>query len=365
MMPEFRESSEKLEFHGAGKLEVLMRRSRKVGVFSAQPLPTQRRFLVAPGSRSVAFSDGPLLRVRTLGGSSYSVPHYAGGDYRFSADGRQLFLVRRPNSQDLVERLDLATGKRVEIGRCPRVRWLELHRGGVAAHISDRDSLFENKSPADAEKIVVWRDGRRIVDLRAVSVRRFGSAESSSRLAWIEGGMLLSHDSRAKGAKPKLVRPVHGRITNSETSLNGRWFVWVSSVDGVWVYDHKTKTVKRLLAETGVHTIWFSLDSRHLLLANRTSLWWIRGKRHFRYQPKRKIVGARFDKQETAAVVTTHGGIYHWRPGGSWTELVPKPSGWQLLGGQRYAGGVVVWSAKSEFKRKPPRVKAKSKLSLR
>ena len=304
----------------------------------AGDLTTQDIFQVSPGGAYLAYAAGSALHVRAADGSERTIADYQrAGEMRFSPDGQRLAAVVGEAEHHRVIVFDLAAGTTRELGRFELVRQLEWMKDAIVVQVLDARRETIRELPLAGEPRVLLERGYGELD-------RFVAAATGTRIvAFVRdregrGTHVLALDA-ATSAEPRELGVVHDSITNAAASLDGEHVAFTTAVA---VFELAGDERPRAISPRDhVHSLWFARDGR-LGYASDTSVTILDGTRAQRFDGDGPIRMLRFDPTSSAALVAA---------AHAWDAAAAKPqrigsvaAGEDLLGVDRFAGGLVLWT---------------------
>jgi dipeptidyl aminopeptidase/acylaminoacyl peptidase len=305
-------------------------------------VPSQRRFLVSPDGRHLAYAsqaDGKL-RVRGVAGPEITIERVQGRDARFSADGRYLAAVvsarvgrsYRPG----VAILDLGTGARRVLFTAAYAIWIEWVRDGIVALHRAPGAIAHNLT-----FLPLTGEPRSLAT--APHIERFTAAARAGRVVYFAAGEAYSIEIGPFTAAPRRLGPTPGRVENAEMSPDGRRVAFATA-QGLWVIDREA--APRLFDATpGVHAVWFSRDGRRLAYASRQKAVVLDGSRRYELPTPWGLETMRFRAGTGALVVVQLDEVLLWHPGREPRRIAKVPGSVHLQGADLFAGQVVLWTS--------------------
>ena len=306
MAPPRRVRDEALILRKPGKPDEALVRSREWSYRDA--FPSQRRFLVSPDARSLAYTspDKQTLEVVRRDGGRVSMGGAGNQELRFSPDGRTLAAAHFHERAVRIERINLARLTAERWADLPSVVWIEFcARGLVVLHHGEG-------SGARAFTLLPWSGEPRQSWRPTGSSRGSWSAKSGTRLVFFRGNDVMSIDVAAGGEPQKLGR-TRVLVTNAEMSPDGRVFV-VATEEEAYVCEGEGPLVP--LDGADVHTVWFARDGLSFVWANSQQVTWQSGAetRKLEAAEGKPIWAARYLAASPGLVVSRGRDLLRWNP---------------------------------------------------
>ncbi len=304
----------------------------------AGSVDSQDELAVSPDGAYLAWStpEDDRLHLRDAAGHEQILPGY-GRRMRFSPDGKWLAAITEVGRGDWHKLIvwELATGQIVALLVADELGRFEWARGGVV--IAKRDELVYVSLAGARRSLFAATGGERL--------ERFTAAPAGNRIALFvqtaRGLKLRSLDLE----QPERIRElgtVRGdRIENAEPSPDGTRVVFATPA-GLYAVDGNGAP-SELSSRSDVHSLWFGPDGR-LAYASITGTTVLDGKRARRNEPQDATRMMRFEKGSSRVLLAVGSELRAWDPAtDQQTVLASAQPGDDLLGGERYRGGVVLW----------------------
>lgn len=289
-------------------------------------LATQDVFQVSADGAYLAYAFVDKLHVRAADGVERTLAEYrAGSQMRFSPDGTRLAAVIGEAHERVVV-MDLASGDVHEVAQLPqRIRQLEWTRDRLVA-LAGNALVTVPLEGSPATLMIDW------------GIDRF--AAGGDRIVVFDrqdsGTHVLALDVAAPQDLHEL-RTVEDPVTNAALTRDGTRLAFTTQVavfEGIG--DAKPTAISD---RSGVHSLWFSRDGR-LGYASDRSATVLDGDHAERFDSDGAIAMLRFDAHSNVPLVATQ--THAW---GAGKRLASPPPGQLLLGADRFAGGVVMWTS--------------------
>jgi hypothetical protein len=297
---------------------------------------SQRLFLPAPGGAHLAYQAGQALRLRDGRGREREVTGWAGGDFRFRADGRALCALAGPGNDRVLRSLSVDGDERVlaDLGTAP---WMECSADGVVAQVVD---------PAnEGIAFVSWSGAVTRIPV-GPWIARLMAHPSTPLVAWVaEGGVFAMHG--VDGA-PRALGKLPGVVKNGEMAPDGRSFTVATSLGVVRFTDGRAEVVSR---DHDVHSLWYGPDGE-LAFASPDRAVVLRGKERLTLEGG-PIAGMRLHRRDGGLLIARGSEALHWKPGRAPEVLATVPIPSALLGVDVFDGGLVLWSGGELRERRP------------
>jgi hypothetical protein len=302
--------------------------------------PTQRRYQVSPDARVLAYSEphGNKLHVLRRDGASMELGGFENEELRFSPDGKFLALVRWQDRARRVERIDLHAFTSEAWADIPGVLWMEFCAEGlVVLHV-------EEGTLARLLTLLPWSGEPRTIVRADHRLSRFVAAKAGSRIVYFLSNDVFAIDIDAEDSAPKSLGRTRIFVKNAEMSPDGRAVVLST---GEETYFSAGESPLAIIAERGVHTIWFSRDGSAFVWANDRRATWRRGdlERSFEAGEGETIRAVRFLQASPGLVVTRSRDVARWNPERDESDVIARAGeGQEMLGADVFGGGLVLWT---------------------
>ncbi len=348
MAPPRRVRDEALTLRRTGLRDIELFRARE-SIYLHQ-YPTQARFQVAPNARAIAFTTpgADTLTVVRHDGTMAEFKNPVHDLFRFSPDGRALFVLQHWEGRLVVGRVDvpsLQVVSRMPVSGAP---WMEVCSEGIVIPNNQyRDGVFDCNI-----MLLPWNGEPRVVAHVDGPVHRVVCAKAGQTIAYFVKSRVYIVAS--VGAEPVLVAHVGGDVTNAEMSPDGRQLLVLTAKDAHLFEDGK---LAKSLGMAYAHTVWFSHDGRQFVVANEQKALWQRGEKTavLEAQEKAPIRTARFAPLSPWLMVARGAGAIRWNPDQNDAETIAvADEGQEMLGADVFGGGVLIWTGSTwEIEKRP------------
>jgi hypothetical protein len=335
MAPPRRVRGEVLSLRKPGRSDIELMRSRETSYGEA--FPSQRRFLVSPDARMLAYTSPgkQLLTLMRRDGASLVITGVENQEIRFSPDAKTFAAVRWVENKRRVERVDLTKLTIEPWADLSSVFWMEFSGDGLVvlhAEEGSSDRCFT---------LLPWSGEPRLLGRTNAWVSRFVAAKATSRVAYFSGYDIVSIDGL--GGAPETIAVTNTFVTNAEMSPDGRTIV-LTGGQGTFRVEGDGP-LERLDANPS-HTIWFARDGQSFVWANPSGVVWQKGseRRVLASEPNATINAARYLPASPGLIVSRGRDLLRWNPERSEVEVLAsaEPSR-EMLGADVFGGGLVLW----------------------
>ena len=289
-------------------------------------LATQDLFQVSSDGAYLAYAFIDNLHVRSADGTERTLADYTqGSQMRFSPDGTRLAAVVGEQRAHVVV-MDVASGDVRDVATLPQgIRQLEWTRDRLVA-------LSGN------QLVALPLDGAPRTLLIDYGIERF-AAGGSRVVVFVRGDTatdVLALDPAAPGDLHALTS-VSDPVTNAALTRDGERLAFTTQLA---VFEGTGDAKPTAISDRGdVHSLWFSHDGQ-LGYASTASATVLAGSHAQRFDSDGAISMLRFDPRTNEMLVATQ--THAWDSG---ARLASPPPGHSLLGVDRFAGGVVMWTS--------------------
>ena len=303
----------------------------------AGSVDSQDELAVSPDGTYLAWTttDDDRLHLRDADGHERTLARY-GRKMRFSPDGKWLAAFTDVGRGDWHQLIvwDLATGRTRSLLAARSLGRFEWARGGIV--IAQGDELVYVPLAGDRRSLFKPASGEQL--------HRFTASAASSRVAVVvetkRGLQVRALDVEQPGPVRELGTVPGTRVENAEQSGDR---VVLATTTGVYVVDGDTAP-RELSGRRDIHSLWFAADGR-LAYASPAGTTVLDGKRAHRLETREPIGMMRFDHTSARVLVAAGRDVRSWDPASDQqTVLASTQEGEQLLGADRYRGGVVLWT---------------------
>ena len=300
---------------------VLAAESREPG-----ELATQDVFQVAGDGAHLAYAFEGRLHVRAAEGDEHVIAGYgARSQMRFSPDGARVAAVIGDQRTHVVV-MDVATGDVRDVATLPAaVRQLEWAGDRLVA----LSGYALVALPFDRPPVTLMVE---------TGLQRF--AASASRVVLFDNASNQTHVLALDPAAPQSLHEltaIEDDVTNAALSLDGARLAFTTQHA---VFEGSADDKPTAISDReNVHSLWFSRDGR-LGYASSAGVTVLGGDHPQRFDSDGEIEMLRFDARSNEWLVAT--ATHAWDAG---KRLASPPPGQRMLGVDRFAGGVVMWTA--------------------
>jgi dipeptidyl aminopeptidase/acylaminoacyl peptidase len=338
MAPPRRVRDEALTLRRTGLRDIELFRARE-SIYLHQ-YPTQGRFQVAPNARAIAFTTpgADTLTVVRHDGIITNVANPVHDLFRFSPDGRTLFVLQHWEGRLVVGRVDVPSLQvvlRTPISGAP---WMEVCAEGIV--IPDN---HYNAGAFDCDIMLLpWNGEPRVVAHVDSVVNRLVCAKAGQTIAYFAKSRVWMIPNI--GAEPVLVAHEGADVTNAEMSPDGRSLLVLTAKDAHLFQDGK---LAKTLGMAHAHTVWFSYDGRQFVVANEQKAVWQRGDKTavLERTEKAPIRTARFAPMSPWLMVARGGDAIRWNPDQDDVQTIASADeGQEMLAADVFGGGVLIWT---------------------
>lgn len=304
----------------------------------AGELATQEVFQVSPDGAHLAYAFEDTLHVRASDGSEHTIAGYHQGasHMRFSPDGKYLAAILANTAEHRIVLLDLATGALRELGVFTVVMGIEWSQHRLIAATWDLDRhlavLFAFPSDGSATRIA-----------EVVSYDRFIAAPDASRVIVVardaSSSRVVAFDADAPSKLRELAK-LDGRIENLAISRDGSRVAFATAA-GVFETRGDARA-RSISARSFVTSLWYSRDGSLGYASTSSATVLSDGGRARHFDSDGPIAMLRFDAVSGHALVATR--AHAWDLATSQRFAAPG-AGQALVGVDRFAGGLVLWTA--------------------
>ena len=331
-----------LEPIGNGPERLLAQRQEWSATPGAEP--TQRRYLVSPDGEWLAFADptSGALHLVGPGGREIVIGDVRGRDVRFSPDGRSAAIVTGSGERDTVALVDLASGAQRSLGALTQVHWIEWTAAGVVVQ------HFSAVERSEMLTLLPLHGAPRDLAMETAGIRRFVAAARATRVVYFSANGIFQLDAAHPERPPQVIGNgrLGGGVQNAEASPDGTRVAFVA-MDGLYEMEG-ANAPERIDAQPGIHTVWYSADGAFLAWASpRGATVRGLGASHTLAAPAGDLRALRFARLGGGLVVARGAELLAWNPLTGVSETLGRARAGELVfGGDRFAGGVVLWTSK-------------------
>jgi hypothetical protein len=290
---------------------------------------TQDVFQVSADGAYLAYAFAGKLHVRAADAVERTIADYReGSQMRFSPDGTRLAAVVGAEHAHVVV-MDLATGDVHDAATLETsIRQVEWTRDRLVALAGSALVAV----PLDGPPATLMVDyGIEKVAAGGDRVVVFDRQDDGTHVLAL--GIDAPRDLRE-------LRTVADSVTNAALTLDGERLAFTTPLA---VFESAGDAPPAVISErAGVHSLWFSRDGR-LGYASAASATVLDGAHPQRFDSDGTIAMLRFDRRSNEMLVATQ--THAW---GAGKRLASPPPGQSLLGVDRFAGGVVLWTSRQE-----------------
>jgi hypothetical protein len=317
----------------------LFHSERKAGLVTTQDV-----FQVSPDGAYLAYASDGALHVRAADGTERVIPGFTGdGLMRFAPRGELLAVVLGERSEKSAQRIvvfDLGTGATRELATFSSVRQLEWIRDGLVAQewsqAGQRQTLIA---------LPLAGEPRTLLERPARDALLFATAATGTRVVAFDADDTAVHildlDAAAPG-EPRELGVVHDQVTNAAASLDGERISFTTQL-AVFTIRGAERPVA-ISARDFIHSLWYARDGR-LGYAAPGSATILDGHGSQRFDAEGPQM-LRFDPRSGAALIAT--GAHAWEVAGATPRrLATAESGTEIIGVDRFADGLVLWTTGS------------------
>lgn len=293
-------------------------------------IPSQRRFLVSPDARRLVFAEagGDGLVIREHDGRSRRIGLSGLLDFRF-ADAQTLAVSSHARQIHIA----LETGDVTPLAGVPTVRWMEpCPDGMVVLHQVGSQSCVT----------LVRVDGTTTRLAEASQISRLMASPTSPRIAYCESHRLVTLDRDGGRRRAWDLGTVHGWVSNGEISADGSTVAIVN--DRALLVSRDGRAPRPLWIEPGIQAVWLADDG--VVAASHRSVFFAKGTAKVMMPGSGRVRTVRFSRRGPGVIVARDREVLHWAPGAVPRRLAAFEAPRDVLGAQRWRGGLAVWTGR-------------------
>lgn len=348
MAPPRRVRDEVLALRRTGLRDIELFRARE-SIYWHQ-YPTQSRFQVAPNARAIAYTTpgADSLTVVRHDGTMAEFKNPVNDLFRFSPDGRALFVLQHWEGSLVVSRIDVASLQPVSRTPISSAPWMEVCAEGVVIP----SNQFRPGGVDCNISLLPWNGESRVIAHVDNVVTRLVCAKAGQTVAYFVKSHLWMMANLGSG--PVHLADVGADVTNAEMSPDGRQLLVLTAEDAFLFENGK---LVKTLGMAHAHTVWFSHDGREFVVANEQKAVWQRGEKTAVLEAKEKalIRTARFAPMSPWLMVARGAEAIRWNADQNDAEtIVVADEGQEMLGVDVFGGGVLIWTGSTwEIEKRP------------
>jgi hypothetical protein len=184
-------------------------------------------------------------------------------------------------------------------------------------------------------------DGTTTTIGEASQITRLMAARDEERVAYCESHRLVVADLKGQRRSYELGE-THAWVQNGEMSADGSRIA-LANDKALFVSDGG-RAPKPLWVEKGINAVWLRKDE--LVSASPRKVFFARGRSHVTMPGTGRVTTVRFDRRGDGVIVARDRDVLRFEPGSAPKLLARLDAPRDVLGAQRWAGGLAIWAGR-------------------